>query len=307
MKRFIIRSAVFMGTLVLVFGSICVWELRYELRAYRNEIKAPSTAHTLVCNDSQAEMSVNPKVDATFFNFSAPGRTMDQAYLAMLDLFKANPRQFKTVVVDISPSAAADTFDQPIPKMGYASQYYLLHWLHRRENTRDMTGEFVVFRDNMVGRRWRLFWRSLRGRAHFTSSICGAYKPVMEALAVSRPKDFRGQFKARAITVNKAPVVTEDAPIFTHVGRIVRLARAQGAEPVLLTTPWHTNLLQVCDAAHIARFERTMETMAQKWNCRYLNMLRHPLPDDGWYDAQHLNVRGAKLFTPALRAALEKK
>lgn len=304
MKRFIIRASIFIGTVLLVFGSICGVELVYELNAYRREIKAPPSAHILVCNDSQLEMSVNPAVDDAFFNFSASGRTMDQAYLAMLDIFAANPGQFKTVVIDFSPSAAADKFDQAIPDMGYAAQYYLLHWLHPKENRRDMTGQIAVFRDNMVGRRWRLFSRSLRGKAEFTSSICGRFKPADVALAVFRPDDFSGQWKARANGVNMADSVTPDSPVFTYAEDIIRLVRANGAEPVVMTTPWHSALLKAVKPEKLASFESAVAGFAKKHGCKYVNLLRAEFPDKCWYDAQHLNEKGAKLFTPMLRNAL---
>jgi len=304
MKRFIVRSAFFAFVVVLVFGSICGFELRYELNAYQEELKAPPEAFILVCNDSQLEMSVNPEVDGAFFNFCAPGRTMDQAYLSMIDVFAANPGRFKTVAIDISPSAAVDKFDQAIPDMGYASQYYLLHWLHRDENVRDMTGQLAVFRDNMVGRRWRLFWRALRGKGEFTSSICGRFKPVELALALAIPADFKGQFKARAYSVNNVPALTPDAPIFSHVNKIVRLVRANGAEPVLVTTPWHPELLNACDAGKLATFLKVVSDYAHSNGCRYVDLLRTPFPDDCWYDAQHLNLKGSRAFTPIFRKAL---
>jgi len=305
MKRFIIRSAFFAFVVVLVFGSICAFELRYELNAYREEVKAPEAASILVCNDSQFDMSVNPEVDPAFFNFSAHGRTMDQALLAMLDVFAANPGRFRTVAIDISPSAAVDKFDQAIPDMGYASQYYLLHWLHPRENKRDMTGQIAVFRDNMVGRRWRLFWRSLRGKGEFTSSICGRFTPVIESQSVISPKDFKGQFRARAHTVNDVPSLTADAPIFSHIDDIIRFVRANGAEPVIVTTPWHPELLNACKAEKLTAFTKVVSDYAKRNNCRYVDLLRASFPDNCWYDAQHLNLKGSKAFTPMLRSALK--
>jgi len=304
MKRFILRSSLFIGIVALVFGTICGLELRYEFRAYREELKASAGASILVNNDSQLEMSVDPAVEPAFFNFCASGRTMDQSYLAMLDILAANPGRFKIVLIDISPSAAVDRFDQAIADMGYAAQYYLLHWMHPRENRRDMTGQLGVFRDNMVGRRWRLFWRALRGKGEFTSSIGGRYKPARMALAVALPEDFRGQLKARAYTVNSVPTLTADAPIFTYADDIVRLARERGAEPVIVTTPWHRELMKACDADKMAAFERTVADYAQRRGCRYVNFLRTEFPDDCWYDAQHLNDKGARLFTPMLKSAL---
>ena len=304
MKRFVIRSAFFAFVVILVFGSICGFELQCELNAYRGEIRAPDEARVLVCNDSQAAMCVNPDVDPAFFNFSAHGRMMDQAYLAMIDIFAANPGRFKTVAIDISPVAAADTFDQAISDMGYAAQYYLLHWLHPRENRRDMAGQLAVFRDNMVGRRWRLFWRFLRGSGGFTSSISGRFTPVMESCALISPHTFRRQYQSRARMVNGAPALTADAPVFSLMDDIVRLARAHGVEPVIVTTPWHSELLNACSPEKLSAFTAAVSAYAKRNGCRYVDFLRTSFPDACWYDAQHLNLRGSKAFTPMLKSAL---
>ena len=302
MKRLVIRAVFFASVVILVFGSICGFELWCELNAYRGEVRAPAEASVLVCNDSQAAMCVNPDVDSAFFNFSAHGRMMDQAYLALIDLFAANPGRFRTVAVDISPVAAVDAFDKSISDMGYSSQYYLLHWLHFRENRRDMTGQLAVFRDNMVGRRWRLFWRFLRGRGGFTSSICGRFTPVMESCALTSPDNFRRQFRSRARMVNDAPALTADAPVFSCVDDIIRLARAHGAEPVIMTTPWHSELLNACRPEKLAAFTKVVSDYAKRNGCRYVDFLRTPFPDACWYDAQHLNLKGSKAFTPMLRS-----
>jgi len=244
------------------------------------------------------------KIIDAFFNFSAPGRTMDQAYLAMIDIFAANPGQFKTVVIDISPLAAVDNFDQAISDMGYASQYCLLHWMHPKENRRDMTGQIAVFRDNMVGRRCRLFSRYLRGKIKFASSVRGQFKPVNIALAITKPDDFRRQCASKAQEVNGPESVTLESPIFVYAEDVVKIARDNGAEPVILTTPWHPSLLKAVNPEKIAAFEGAVSEFAGRCGCKYVNLLRMAFPDCCWYDANHLNENGAKLFTPMLRNAL---
>lgn len=300
MKRFVIRNLVFFGTLLIVLGSLCAVELYHELAAYAKELAAPDTAEILVCNDSQLEMGVNPEVDAAFFNFSAAGRAMDQARLAVQDVLEANPGRFKKVLIDITPIIAIDAFDQPISKMGFAGQYYLLHWLHPRENTRRMDGQLAVFRDNMVGRRMRLLSRALRGKAEFKSSIRGGFKPVDETLAVARPKGFTAELDARARAVSRADPVSPQSPIFRHAAEIVSLARAHGAEPVVVTSPWHEALLSACAADRLEAFTAAVSAFAADHGCRYVDMLRLRFPDDCWYDSHHLNVKGAGLFTPLL-------
>lgn len=305
MKRFIIRNLIFFGLLLAVLGSICAVELYYEVTAYSKEVVAPESAEILVCNDSQLEMGVNPDVDAAFFNFSAAGRMMDQAYLAMLDVLKANPGRFKTVLIDISPITAIDTFDQPISQMGFAGQYYLLHWLHPQENMRKMDGQLAVFRDNMVGRRLRLLSRALRGKVEFKSSIRGGFKAVDETLAVGRQAGFTNELAARAKAVSEAAPLSPQAPIFRIAKAMIAQVRAYGAEPIVMTSPWHEALLAACARDRLETFTRVVSAFAASHGCRYVDLLRRQLPDECWYDSHHLNVKGARLFTPLLHQALE--
>lgn len=307
MKRFILRFLVFALLVVGVFGSICVLEIGWEIRHYREtEVLAPTNATILVFNDSQTDMGIDSDDYPEFFNFSAHGRTLDQSELVLIDLLASNPGKFKTVLIDVSPSSAVDDFNLPIENMGYASQYYILHFLHREENIRDLTHALVVMRDNMVGKRWRHFWRSLRGRQTFRSSFGGVYTPKPETLSIVARPAFEGNIRGRSIVYNQCPELTDDAPVFGILDRIVRQVVRTGARPVLMTTPWHAQLLAACDAQRLAVFSDRMRAYADRKGIRYLDYLSLKLPEDHWYDGQHLNVRGAKAFTALVKKDLER-
>ena len=50
-----------------------------------------------------------------------------------------------------------------------------------------------------------------------------------------------------------------------------------------------------------------MSAWTAERSIRYLNFLKERFPDDCWYDGNHLNDRGARLFTPMLFDAVRKR
>lgn len=301
MKKFILRVICFGTSVVAAIGGCCAIELWQEVVTYYSrEVIAPEGACILVGNDSQTCDGIDSDTYPQIFNFSAPARRMDQACFALKDVLKANPGRFKTVLVDLSPIAAVEKFDRPIAELGYAAQYYLLHWLHWRENARDMSGALKVCRDNMVGRRLRHFWRAVRGKKKFVSSIGGGFRPLDECQLVQDPEYFRRQCDDRVRYFNSQPAVEPESDIFRSVDAIGDAVKAAGAELVLMTTPLHMQLVSACDRDKLCAFSETVRRYAASRNCRYLDFLREELESDCWFDAQHLNARGARKFTKRL-------
>jgi len=307
MGRFVVRVCLFGLLVVVTIGGLCAVELLYEVRQYlRHEVVAPPEARIFIGNDSQTADAVDSRTYPQVFNFSSPARRMDQTHLALKDVLTANPGKFKVVLIDMSPIAAVEKFDQPISELGYAAQYYLLHWLHWKENTRDMSGQLKVCRDNMVGRRLRHFLRAARGKKKFVSSIGGEFQPRDESMGLLDPGYFKSQCEGRALYFNASPPVSESSDIFKYVDAILAEADKYGAEAVLMTTPLERSLRNALEEDRVKAFSKTVRDYAARNGCRYLDFMEEDFPADHWFDAQHLNVRGAKAFTGKLIKALEK-
>ena len=307
MKKFIIRSFLFAALVVGVMGGLCALEIFAEIRAYRRELVAPPGAHIAVCSDSQLGDSVDPEVCPAFFNFSAHGRTLDQGLMVMGDLLRANKGSVDVVVVDVSPSAAVWPLDLPIDRMLFSGNYWLLHYLHFRENTRDMGAGFRVARDCLVGRRLRHFWRAVRGKTDFHSSLQGKFTPQQGVLRVEKPEKYAGLLRTKSGEARGSGDIDVGSPVFVPLAKMASLAQEQGVELVLVTAPWSRELIDICGEAELDRCTAVVARWASERNVRYLNFLKQPLPDDCWYDCNHLNDRGARLFTPMLFDAVRKR
>jgi len=309
MKRFILKSLLFAAIVIGVIGGVCVAEIVAEVRTYRQEVVMPRGSSIVLCGDSQLGNAVDPSVCPQFFNFSAHGRTLDQAYLTMLDILdaKENAGRVKKVVFDVSPASLTWLAGRPAGDLDFSGKYYLtylLHWNEAKE-LRRMDGWLGVARDNLVGRRLRLFWRTVRGKGEFRSSLYGSFTPQDEALLVGNPKNFAATVNLKLGHANGFERVAPGTGAFLVLDRVVEAARARSIELVFATTPWHEDLVNACGAERIGVFERRLREYATSHGCRYVNLMHCEFPPEAWMDANHLNAIGARTFTPMFLGALD--
>lgn len=303
MKRFILRLACFAAIVVTVIGGVCIAEIAAEISAYRKEMVAPEGATVLFCSDSQTEQAVDPSVCPQFFNFSSSGRTLDQAYLTMCDALDApaNKGRIRRVVFDVSPSSLVWLAGRPVGDLDFSGRYYLVHLMHPKaaREFRRFDGWARTMRDNLVGRRLRHFWRSVRGKVVFKSSLGGGFQSKSE-VGPDSPESFAQTVDFKARQSVGCGAVGEGDFAYRVLERVVAAAKARGVELVFITTPWHADLIRACGDEAMDAFERRLAAFAARHGCRYLGFLREPFPDAAWMDANHLNATGAKLFTKLL-------
>lgn len=306
MRRFVVRAFLFSAVVVVTFGGICALEIAAELRAYRAEVVAPEGATVAIAGDSQAAMGVDSLRFPVFFNFSAHGKTLDQAWFTLEDIVAANPGRIRTVILDITPANVVGLSASRLRDMDYAAQFYLLHFLHPDGNFRDLGDALGVMRDNMVGRRLRLFSRALRGKRKFTSSLFGQFTEDHEVLSRMSPRVFQSLVEERAAEVAKGLPLPPDSRLSTVLDGVAGL-RGKGVEVVLMTTPWSAELRRTCDAKRLeAFFGQVRGAAAQRGLC-YLNFFDFPVGPEGWRDGHHLNATGARPFTAHLMETLKAK
>ena len=302
MKKFLFRLSLFAGILTVLVGGLCCAEIVAEISAYRSELVAPEGADAVVCSASKSERALDPGVWPGIFNFSASGRAVDQVYLTAIDLFAANPGRFRHFILEVSPEVVREDPTAPLRCLGFSAQYYLLHLLHRDEGTRPLDGIVKVARDNLAGRRLRDYSKALRGKKPFRSALGGGFSPSTRCGRLSEPD----WFKARVERVRREcdpglDAFDPDAPALSVIARTIDLAQSNGADVVILSCPWHRDLLAACGSNRVERFSALIRAFAAERNCRYLDLSRMDLPDDCWVDGNHVNVKGARSVTSIVR------
>lgn len=310
MRKFLVRTVLFVVVVAGMIGGVCIAEIVAEIKAYRREVVLPDASSVLLCNDSQFGNAVDPSVCPQFFNFSAHGRTLDQAYLTMKDVLdaKENAGRIKTVVFDVAPASLTWLAGRPAGDLDFSGKFYLAYLLHWREarELRDMDGWLKTARDNLVGRRLRLFWRTLRGNREFQSSLCGSFTPKSKALLMDAPESFAATVKLKLEQARGFEGVKEGDFAYRILDKVVEAARARSVELVFVSTPWHDDLVNACGKDEIAMFEKRLADYAAARGCRYVNLMHCKFPAEAWMDANHLNAVGARLFTPLLGEAVKR-
>lgn len=291
--------------ILLVIGGGCLAEIWAEIVCYRRELRSSSQANVFVCGDSRTEHGLNPALWPELFNFSARGRPLDQTCLTAKDILDANPGQFKTMLVDVSAERASDDYALPVGKMFQGDEYTLLYLLHLDAPLRNLSGIFLVMRDLMVD-RLHFLSRVIRGRRRFASSLVSGYQKAEGCLKLKSAMKF-----ARHVdNIHSRSKVALDSPssrtgFFRHLGKLIESVRGRGVAVVLLTAPWHTDLIDRAGRNRLRSFCAEISAYAKRQGCRYLDFSEMAIPDSHWMDCNHLNSRGAALFTSAVKKALE--
>ena len=307
MKRFVFRSLLLAAISALIFGGWSCALLRAEIAAYRSECRAPADRTVLVCGDSQTEASLDPERWPQLFNFSQSATAPDQSYLKLIDLFAANPGQFKTLLIDLSPLALYSYHpERPLADAGPCATLFLLHCLHPQENVRPLSGLPRIFRDTILARRTRALWKSMRKGKPYRSSLRGGYLATDKRGFLEFPDKVREEIGWKANEINSARPLADNSPVVAVFRKTVALALDNGARVMFITTPLHRALREKIDGERMSSFRTWAQMFAKELECPYFDHLGDDFPDGQWRDANHLNRFAAPEFTRRIRLETER-
>lgn len=309
MKRFISYFLLFF-LLPGVLG--CGWTafvIVMDLRSYKRALVMPKTATIAVCGDSQTKDGLDPALFPGFFNFSTAATTCDQDLLRLTDLLCRNRAQVKYVLLDVSPLKIGYSTDKPVSELNAGRVHALLYLYHLAEMRREFGSEGALWRDVVCTRKYNEFRKSILRRKPWRSSMAGGFDPgTMQGFL--NPK-----LRARALAdlatkadhVNRYPPATGQEAFFKILEESIGLVRAAGATPVVTTMPLSPHLRKAIDPERLSAFTAAVKAVAARHHVHYLDYLAFDLPDACWHDANHLNLQGAKTFTPRFVADFQAK
>lgn len=304
MKRFLCNLFLFFVIVAIVIGGVAALEIVAEIRAYHREVVPPQGADILLVNDSQLANAVDPDLAPRFFNFCAPARLLDQAFMTATDVLDTCGG-IKIVVLDVSPYILNTPIDAPLNKIGYPAQYWLLHLLHYDLNIRNLDGIIKVARDNLVGKRLRHARRALSGKIEFVSSLRGYRCAYRECNKRDNRPLYDGILQAKVKDSIGLASITAESEVFGYLLRIANALERKGVKVVFTTTPWHADLLAAFQNGELDHFTKLMNGFCSQHKFPYLDFLRMSIPEEEWLDAFHLNIYGQRRFTPAFLKAID--
>lgn len=326
MKRFVLQVILFALIVVGLFGGWSALLVRMEFTAYARESQMPTNTLYAVCGDSQTELGLNPALWPRFFNFSLSAIQLDQIELKTIDLLARNPGRPKILLIDISPrKLAAQNITKPLVEARNAGKRFMLHVLHPQKSRRSLDGVAVIFRDAILVKRTKKAWKAIRKGRPYASSIGGEGTPdpdlteedvvrnrtaILAKRATCGFRDHRKEVQKgideHADELNAWGLVDESSETVRCIRDILRHVKSRGVTPVLITPPWHPDLLARIPAEKLANFHEVMNEIAQSEGVAYLDHLEMTFPDHEWRDGNHLNSHGAVKYTEYVRREVER-
>ncbi len=307
MKRFLVKLSFFAFCVVVIFGGWSAALLIAEHMSYQKEIVMPKDAHILICGDSHTEAALDPTHFPGLYNFSQSACELDQSYLKLIDFFRANPGKIKTVIIDVSPlQLYCNDVTMPLVDAGSCAMLFLLHCYHPAESHRSLDGIVGIFRDTILAKRTRALWKTIRKKRPYKSSLKGGYIASEKQGFVFIKDKVVKEMRNCANEINTSWHLTENVPIVQEVLKMIRLAKSNGAEVVLMTTPLHREFTQMIDKKRLDDFFALLNQIAARESLRYVNCLYWDFPDEQWRDGNHLNKYASEEFTKKIKLEVAK-
>lgn len=268
----------------------------HELKADYLQNKTENI-HTLILGSSHTLYGLNPEEMGTgVFNASNVSQSVD-IDLALLKKYEHRLKYLNTVVLRLSYSTLFErledtpelwrvknyriyyglNFDQPL------NYHFELFSLHLKTNLKRLIAYY--FLANTVVNCSEFGW----GTDFFDDS--GINKPLAAQLAVDRHtahdlQDYEAQVKA--------------------IKGIISICQKHQVKLILLTTPTHKSYWEQLDDTQLnLMFDLINPIVNHYQDCIYLNFMRHADFQEGdFYDADHLNAKGAKKLSELVKGYL---
>lgn len=320
MKKFILKSLLFCFLCAAIFGGWSAVLLWAEISAYKREVKIPEGYTLAVCGDSHTEQGLMPAVWPELFNFSLSGMQLDQIQLKIYDLVERNPGQLKTMIVDTSPfNMMSPELSTPLIESKTFGKRFLLHVLRPKENRRSLKGIHVIFRDAILIKRTGKVIKSWRKKRPYQSSIGGVgiattfLEPGLDPETIettrecfrTNPDEVMEDIVEKTDKLGGYPKLTAKSENAKILKEIIVFLQEHNIKPIITSTPLHREMLKRISPEAISDYKAVMRAVCSEMGVDYLDYLEVDYPDSYWGDGNHLNNRGAYVFTQKVRADVE--
>ncbi len=312
MKKFLIFSSTFLAVFLLIVGGLSIGVAMAERRAYEYEILMSAGKSVVALGDSQMQNAFNDDDWHELFNYNLPSSWPSQRMALFVDILNKNPNRVEYLILDLAPYQYY-TYTGEVAD-GRAGNYFLLYFWHRNDSLCESEPAFVprtldFVKRCLLKRVSRLFkYKNLVKKGKYRSYTDGRGKPLEKssfnpANEAMYQKSVR-LAKERVDTFNKMTDI--NGKMWRNTVRLIDYALAQNIKVVLITTPVHVRERGGYDHQKEATFFNRVSALAEEKNIPYINCYNWEFPDLAWYDANHLNSTGAKVFTARFKEAFDK-
>lgn len=278
----------------------CVFVITLDYRSYHSLIVLPECCRIVICGNSQSRDALDPLFFPLLHNCSAAATTEDQNFLRLKDVLDANAGNdsLQYVLIDVNCKMIGQgEMTVPLSDGGAERVHALLHFYHIRDAKRPLGSVIRLIRDVVILRKFNELRKTLlKGRA-YRSPLAGGFSRVLTRGFLEHPEKAESDTKRKADAFNS----TNPFECSTRLAEILRdscaLVREYGREPVFISTPISSMLIQKLDSSRVDAVTNGVAAIARECGTAYFNYMSTPFPVDCWRDANHMNVKGAERFT----------
>ena len=284
MQRFIKRVLAFVFIVITVFFVDLSSQKSLLFKA--EDLKLPKEIKILILGHSHSAMAYNDKYLNNVFNLSEEGEAYLYTYFKAKKVIESNP-QIKKVYIEFTNNQiykkdmndwmwGDDQIQYRIKRYGVLLDKEALQLLY----SKNPNGFTNAFSKSLFDNLRRFFYNN---KGIVLKGGMGGYTPCDKILLDS----------VVSSKIKKHKVLNEISEYnILYLQKIVKYCQDRGLEVCLLRSPMHKNY-DISFSEY--KFQEILRTKFK--NVEWLDNKDFPIPDKGFYDSEHLNSYGAKIYS----------
>jgi len=301
---FILRGLKYFSLIVLLFGIFYV--INNTLFTKRT-FKIPSDKKLLICGPSIFRSGINPDLLPGSVNISQDEELYPMTALKLKTVLKENPH-IKTVILALNPGLISKKLEllslkNPVFEKEIIERLYPIshprdyaHWPIGQKTVRQVFFQQYALPNTM-------YMKGLFNNDHDDSHLFYPYIGTFKAKKKSKINESLDRL-IRRLTPRDSIESESSAFLIAGLKECLSICATHNVEVILVNTPLHKRVRNITPEAVISRYS-TLESELNNDDVFVLDLSRLPLPDDAYFNATHLNVKGATILTKEIADRLK--
>lgn len=273
---------------VVYFGIICtvIYGLQVAIiitiSSYKG-LKLDTEKSILIVGNSQTECAVNDSICTNIFNFSKSSETSPISYVKIRQILNDNPK-IDTIMIGFNPLYVNNNAD---------------YWLYSRQHFAEIApfwsfDDFINFPFNLQNFGLRSF-RAFLLTSNKLNDLGGYQYIIRDKLHT----DIKRRETQAETTESTSP--SGNKMSLLYINKIISLCKQKNIKLIFINTPTY-QASKYFDTQDFYRLYNDNFATIEFWD--YIDM---QLPDSCFGDINHLNHRGAKIFSETLKLRINEQ
>lgn len=247
--------------------------------------KNASEIITLILGSSHTFYGINPDYfSKKTFNAAYVSQSLDLDY-EILKTYESKFKKLKTVIIPISYFSLFETLETDIEK--WRMKNYVLYYDLPIKT--DLNNQFEILNSDIKSNLKKTIKHYVLHKSFITSSNLGWGTNFNS----KDKKEIKGEFTAKKHTVKNFDLLKNN---LKSLQNIINLCRKKNISIIFITTPTHSSYYKYLNQIQLEKKHKVINNLVNtNSNCTHINLMySNSYNDDDFFDADHLNEKGAK-------------